>query len=160
MESKEIKKENNERKSNVVNNFYGKIGNFIDNHGTINNYAPMNQEASEEKKKEREVKIETVVQALERCKSYLWGQASLATVFCVCRDVFHLQDNASLFERQMELMEISCPPGTIANTIRNNPYMKMSIDKWEKNGAQERVLRLVKVFRKSVESLQLEEIPT
>ena len=148
----------------IVNYFQGAtINNLVINgnmtkSGTENFYTAQSDSKMEDP--EREVNINTVAQALDKCKSYLWGQAALATVFCVCRDVYHLGDNASWFERKMEQMEINCPPGTIANAMRNNPYMKKHIDNWENNGAQERVMVLMKEFKKSVEEVKSEETPT
>ena len=67
-------------------------------------------------------------------------------------------DNASWFERQMEMMKIDCPQGTIANAFRNNPYMKLHVDKWEKNGAKGRVLVLMRELQKQVGMLQTEDV--
>ena len=40
--------------------------------------------------------------------------------------------------------------GLISNTMRNNPYMRLAIDKWEQQGAKQRVLRLVAEYKKAV----------
>ena len=108
----------------------------------------------------RKVDIQAVARALERCKPFLWGKAALATVFCVCRDEYGLGNNATWFENQMEEMGISCPPGTLSNAVRNNPFMKYPVSRWEQNGARERVMVLVKEFRKSVEEMLAEEAAT
>lgn len=150
-------------RSSIINYFQGAtINNLVINgnmtkNGTENFYAA--QPESKEEEGQKEVDIKMVVQALERCKGFLWGQAALATIFCVCRDTYHLT-NASQFERQMEQMDISCPQGTIANAMRNSPYMKLPISKWEHNGAQERVLVLMKQFMKSMEEVKAEAVPT
>lgn len=145
-------------KGGITNNFYGPVNNIVNNYGTIQSNAPVLQGQAAETRSDIDMK--TVVKALERCKAFLWGQAALATVFCVCRDVYNLGDNASQFERQMCEMEVACPPGTIANAMRNNPYMKMSVEKWETHGAQGRVLALIKEFKRSVEEIQAEEVAT
>lgn len=152
------------QKGRIINYFQGAIiNNLVINgnmtkSGTENFYA--SQPDDNKEAEEQVVNILMVPQALEKCKGFLWGHASLATIFCVCRDAYHFGDNASLFERQMEQMDINCPQGTIANAIRNNPYMKLHISKWEQAGAQERVLVLMKQFIKSMEEVKAEELPT
>lgn len=153
-----------QKKGGIINYFQGAtINNLVINgnmtkNGTENFYAA--QPESKKEAEEQEVDIKIVAQALKKCKGFLWGQAALATIFCVCRDAYNLGDNASWFERQMEQMDFNCPQGTIANAIRNSPYMKQPISKWERNGAQERVLVLMKQFMKSIEEVKAEEIPT
>ena len=39
-------------------------------------------------------------------KEYIWGHAAYAVLFCVCRDEYGWQDNASYFERQLSLLGI------------------------------------------------------
>ena len=90
---------------------------------------------------------DTVKQALSKCGAYIWGNAAYTVAFCVCRDEYGWQDNASYFERQMEQLGIPLPQGTINATISRNPYMKLKTDKWDKNGAMERVLKLRDEFR-------------
>ena len=51
----------------------------------------------------------------------------------------------SQFER-----DFGCSEGLISNTMRNNPYMRLAIDKWEQQGAKQRVLRLVAEYKKAV----------
>ena len=94
------------------------------------------------------VPSESVVkQALSKCGPYIWGNAAYTVAFCVCRDEYGWQDNASYFERQMEQQGIPLPQGTINATMSRNPYMKLKTDKWDKNGAMERVLKLRNEFR-------------
>ena len=88
-----------------------------------------------------------VKQALSKCGPYIWGNAAYTVAFCVCRDEYGWQDNASYFERQMEKQGFSLPQGTINATMSRNPYMKLKTDKWDKNGAMERVLKLRDEFR-------------
>ena len=152
------------QKGRIINYFQGAIINNLVINGNMTKYGTENfyaaQPESKKESEEQEVNIKTVRQALEKCKGFLWGQAALATIFCVCRDTYHLGDNASWFERQMEQMDINCPQGTIANAMRNSPYMKQPISKWEHSGAQERVLVLMKQFIKSMEGVKAEELPT
>ena len=94
-----------------------------------------------------ETRPDVVQQALSKCGAYIWGNAAYTVAFCVCRDELGWQDNASYFERQMEQRGIPLPQGTINATMSRNPYMKLKVDKWDDNGAMERVLRLRDEFR-------------
>ena len=105
----------------------------------INNYGSTAQEPSEA------VALPRLLESVESVRSYFWGDSSMAVIFCVCRDCFGYSDNMSQFER-----EFNCAEGLLSNTFRNNPYMRMPIDKWRENGAKERVLRLVDVFKNAV----------
>lgn len=93
-----------------------------------------------------------VAAALTRCRDYLWGNAAYAVAFCVCRDVYGWPNNAAGFERQMQLQGISMPPGTIHSAISRNRYMRMPVDKWEKNGAMQRVLAMKEQFMEQMEA--------
>ena len=95
-----------------------------------------------------------VAQAVAKCKPFLWGNSALAVVFAVCRDEYGLGDNMSQFERQLQEQGVECPAGTIANALKNNPYMKKPVERWRTNGAQERAMVLVSEFRKSIDGLQ------
>lgn len=95
----------------------------------------------------REAGADIVKQVLSKCGAYIWGNSAYAVAFCVCRDEYGWQDNASYFERQMEQQGIPLPQGTINAALSRNPYMKLKTDKWDKNGAMERVLRLRDEFR-------------
>ena len=106
---------------------------------------------SRKEKGNQAVDIETIVKAAKKCEPFMWGNAALTAVFCVCRDVYHLENNMSLFEKQMQKQGVSCPDATLSKTMSNNPYMKLHIDKWKDNGAKGRVLILVREFKKSME---------
>ena len=41
--------------------------------------------------------------------------------------------------------------GLVSNTFRNNPYMRLHVDKWKENGAKERVLRLVEAYENAIQ---------
>ena len=113
--------------------------------GNMTNSGPEN-DYSEDLGNAPLVSFETVKKAYNKCKEYVWSPAAIATVFCVCRDIYGWADNASSFERLM-----GCAVGTISNTIRNNPYMRLHVCKWESNGAKQRVLVLMEEFRKRVD---------
>ena len=63
----------------------------------------------------------------------------------------------SQFERELANLsylvnpKYLCSEGTISNTLKANPYMKLPVDKWEANGAKERALILRDAFVKAVE---------
>ena len=86
-------------------------------------------------------------------KEYIWGHAAYAVLFCVCRDEYGWQDNASYFERQLQLLEINIPPGTLNAAISRNPYMRQPLGKWKALGVMDRVMVLVERFRECVTQL-------
>ena len=116
------------------------------NGGTINIYT-----GKREVPIKKTITTEQIVDAIHQCQSYMWGNSSLATIFCICREYYGLVDNMSQFEREMQRFDIECPTGTIDGTIRKNPYMRYPIEKWAEKGAKERVMKLVEAFRKIVE---------
>ena len=128
-------------------------GNFIAKEMTFN--APVNVGSGAgacvaPRTEEDGVDFEAVGKALRQCEKFFWGKAAMATVFCVCRDLYNMPDNASLFERHMAELQFDCPAGTIANAMRNNPYMKLNVRKWEERGALPRVLTLAREFRQQM----------
>ena len=86
---------------------------------------------------------------VESVRQYFWKDSALAVIFCTCRDCYGYVNNMSQFER-----EFHCQEGLLSNTFRNNPYMRLHVDKWEQNGAKQRVLRLVEAYKKAVEERQ------
>ena len=86
-------------------------------------------------------------------KEYIWGHAAYAVLFCVCRDEYGWQDNASYFERQLSLLGINIPAGTLNAAISRNPYMRQPVGKWKALGVMERVMVLVERFRECVTQL-------
>ena len=138
--------------SKLVNGGNTKIGQIIlDNHGTMNinngEAKPMGDNLAS-----TDIDSSMVSQALAKCGDYIWGNSAYAVPFCVCRDVYGWEDNASLFERKLELEGVELPPGTINTTINRNPYMKLPIFKWRDNGAKERVLKFKEEFERVIES--------
>lgn len=87
-------------------------------------------------------------------KEYIWGHAAYAVLFCVCRDEYGWQDNASYFERQLSLLGINIPAGTLNAAISRNPYMRQPVGKWKALGVMERVMVLVERFREQVALLR------
>jgi hypothetical protein len=140
--------------SKLVNGGNGgntKIGQIIlDNHGTMNinngEAKPMGDNLAS-----TDIDSSMVSQALAKCGDYIWGNSAYAVPFCVCRDVYGWEDNASLFERKLELEGVELPPGTINTAINRNPYMKLPIFKWKDNGAKERVLKFKEEFERLME---------
>lgn len=117
-----------------------RVGQFsIGDNNTMNYYESKEQTNGTEVK---QASPEVVSRALGKSGDYIWGNSAYAVAFCVCRDVFGWQDNASFFERQMVLQGIQFPSGTVNAAISRNPYMKMNVAKWDQNGAMERVLKL------------------
>lgn len=91
--------------------------------------------------------------AVSGVKEYIWGHAAYAVLFCVCRDEYGWQDNASYFERQLSLLGINIPAGTLNAAISRNPYMRQPLGKWKALGVMERVMVLVERFRECVTQL-------
>ena len=93
-----------------------------------------------------EVALPVLVACVESVREYFWKDSAMAVIFCVCRDRYNYADNMSQFERDFQ-----CQEGLLSNTFRNNPYMRLHVDKWKENGAKERVLRLVDAYEKAVQ---------
>ena len=135
------------RKMQVTNfNNYGTYNEVGAGATQINNYYGSNG---------REEGLEVALPVLQACVEHVrkifWGDSSMAVIFCVCRDRYCYADNMSQFERDFQ-----CQEGLLSNTFRNNPYMRLAIDKWKENGAKERVLRLVEAYENAVQK-QLSE---
>jgi hypothetical protein len=93
--------------------------------------------------------VTTLVSCAERVRDYFWGDSSLTVIFCTCRDYYGYADNMSQFER-----DFHCQEGLLSNTIRNNPYMRLPVDRWAQNGAKQRVLQLLEAYKNAVEECQ------
>ena len=94
-----------------------------------------------------EVELSRMVNGVSQVRHYFWGESSMAVIFCVCRDLYGYANNMSQFER-----DFHCEEGLLANTFRNNPFMRLPIDKWSKQDVKERVLRLVDAYKKAVDA--------
>lgn len=98
-----------------------------------------------------------VAVAAKACSALIWGPAAMAVIYGVSRDIFHLQENATDFEKAMTLRQLNCPPGTISNTFRHNPYMKSHVSRWAALGAKSRVIKLMDMFQDVMNQSELEE---
>ena len=94
---------------------------------------------------ETKYEVKMLVESVGTVRDLFWGDSLMAVIFGVCRDCFKYVDNMSQFER-----DFGCSEGLISNTMRNNPYMRLAVDKWEQQGAKQRVLRLVDEYKKAV----------
>lgn len=92
------------------------------------------------------VDVATLAACVDSVREYFWSDSALTVIFCTCRDCYGYTDNMSQFER-----DFHCSEGLLSNTFRNNPYMRLHIDKWAQNGAKQRVLRLVEAYKNAVE---------
>ena len=90
--------------------------------------------------------VQMLVECVALVREYFWRDSSMAVIFCVCRDCYDYANNMSQFER-----DFHCQEGLLSNTLRNNPYMRLHVSKWEQNGVKDRVLRLVEAYRNAVE---------
>ena len=110
---------------------------------------------TEERGKEESLTLTTELlgEAMAKVMAYVWGNAAYAVVFCVCRDVYGWQDNASYFERQLAEIGKEIPAGTINAALSRNPYMRLSVDKWKGYGVMERVLILKDKFCEQADAL-------
>ena len=89
--------------------------------------------------------VQMLVACVAQVREYLWSESSMAVIFCVCRDCYGYADNMSQFER-----DFNCSEGLLSSTFRNNPFMRLNIGRWEKNGVKTRVLRLVEAYKNAV----------
>ena len=83
-----------------------------------------------------------VAAAVRGCAELMYAPAAMTVVYAVCRDVCHWEVGQTDFERMMTLEGLECRNGVLANTLRNNPYMRDNISKWAALGAREAVLKL------------------
>ena len=134
-------------------------GSYIDIHDNENVYlsvdkaeVKMGQAVAE--KEPAKLTEDLLGKAVGGVKEYIWGHAAYAVLFCVCRDEYGWQDNASYFERQLQLLEINIPPGTLNAAISRNPYMRQPLGKWKALGVMDRVMVLVERFREQVALLR------
>ena len=123
--------------------FNGPMFDIHDNeHVTIVN----DRQRQEGKEKNSALTTELLLACVAQVREYFWSESSMAVIFCICRDNYGYANNMSQFER-----EFDCQEGLLSNTFRNNPYMRLPVDKWKRNGVKERVLKLVEAYKKAVE---------
>ena len=141
-------------------NFYdgANIGQHIDRTDKANVW--MNKEKDMEIQNIGEVEgkdeftTERLLKGIQACQDLFWGKSCFAIVYCVCRDCFGYNCSVSQFERELEMHVLDCPTGTITSALKNNPYMKLPLNKWNENQAKQRVMAIVERFRETVEGLQ------
>ena len=130
------------RKMQVTNfNNYGTYNEVEAGATQINNYYGSNG-----REQGLEVALPVLVASVESVRAYFWKDSAMAVIFCVCRDRYCYADNMSQFER-----DFHCQEGLLSSTFRNNPYMRLHVDKWKENGAKERVLRLAEAYENAVQ---------
>ena len=142
------------QKGIIINNFPGAtIHNLVIN-GNMVKQGPDQYNSNDEGSKR--VNAEQLFTALKQCKAFIWAHAAYSIPFCVCRDVYHLENNASNFERMLAEGGIVIPAGTINTAMSRSPWMKFHVDKWEEKGVRERVLKLRDEFRQQMEAEKTE----
>lgn len=120
------------------------IHNFVlENNSTM----VYNNNGNAEKVKTEPVSNDILARGITAVRGNFWGDSAIATIFCVCRDLYGYPDNQSQFER-----DFGWPEGVISNAFRHNPYMKLPIDNWRTNGAMARVLRLMDLYQNTIEA--------
>ena len=124
-----------------------------DNHYYEKDYQPKTGKATTKDAAQESVSSELMVNALKQCGAYIWGNSAYSIAFCVCRDIYHMGDNATQYERILSKRGIMLPAGTINTTINRNHWMKYPIESWEENGASERALRLRNAFIQQVKMM-------
>ena len=123
--------------------FNGPMFDIHDNeHVTIVN----DRQRREDKENNSALTTELLLACVAQVREYFWSESSMAVIFCVCRDNYGYANNMSQFER-----EFDCQEGLLSNTFRNNPYMRLPVEKWKRNDVKERVLKLVEAYKKAVE---------
>ena len=95
---------------------------------------------------EEQPSVQKLVACVAEVREYFWGDSAMAVIFCTSRDCYDYANNMAQFER-----DFGCQEGLLSNTFRNNPYMRLHIDKWAQNGAKGRVLRLVEAYKMAVD---------
>ena len=117
----------------------------IENHGTMNYNA-----GGEKKANLDDVTLDDMKKAVAECGMYMYAVAGITVAYAIGRDLCHWTLSQSDFERKMRMMGYDCKDGTIANTLRNNPYMREHVSKWATLGAKSEVLRLRDELQKSL----------
>lgn len=145
-----------DNQKNVVNNFEagsncqvfnGNISGcvFAMPGATVNQHVPEPQ-TPDAPQDDEQPDVATLATCVDSVRQYFWGDSALAVIFCTCRDCYGYANNMRQFER-----DFHCQEGLLSNTLRNNPYMRLPVSKWEQNGVKDRVLRLVEAYKNAVE---------
>ena len=148
-------------------NFFQPVGQFIEHVDTINfrmdgdgtfhfeniGTANMDNPAKTASEGGKRVDSESLSRALKGCEAFIWGNAAYSIAFCVCRDLYNLENNASNFERLLAEAGFEIPEGTINAALNRNTWMRLNIEKWERHGAKQRALKLRDEFRRQMDLL-------
>lgn len=146
-------------------NFFRPVGQFIEHVDTINfsmnkegtfrfeniGTANMSNPAKTATEGKKRVDAKLLAKVLNKCEAFIWGKSAYGIVFCVCRDLYNLENNASNFERLLAETGIEIPDGTINAAVNRNPWMKLNIEKWEQHGAKQRALKLRDEFKRQMD---------
>ena len=89
--------------------------------------------------------VKMLVECVDEVRPLFWGNSSMAVIFCVCRDCYHYADNMSQFER-----DFGCRENLLATTFRDNPFMRVSSEKWPQMNVMQRVQTLVDAYKNAV----------
>ena len=85
-----------------------------------------------------------------------WAASAWAVVYGVLRDNYGYDKPVAEFERMAQAFKLPatfkfvCGEGSVQRTISNHEYMRMSIDKWEEQGAADRELKLLAFLLKEL----------
>ena len=112
---------------------------------TVNQHVPEPQ-MPDAPQDDEQPDVATLATCVDSVRQYFWGDSALAVIFCTCRDCYGYANNMRQFER-----DFHCQEGLLSNTFRNNPYMRLHVDKWAQQGAKQRVLQLMEAYKNAVE---------
>jgi len=112
---------------------------------TVNQHVPEPQ-TLDAPQDDEQPDVATLATCVDSVRQYFWGDSALAVIFCTCRDCYGYANNMRQFER-----DFHCQEGLLSNTFRNNPYMRLHVDKWAQQGAKQRVLQLMEAYKNAVE---------
>ena len=146
----------------ITNNFNAPIGQHIDHVDTINfrmdgdgnfHFGMVDSVSTAKTATEGKKRVDTklLAKVLNKCEAFIWGKSAYGIVFCVCRDLYNLENNASNFERLLAETGIEIPDGTINAAVNRNPWMKLNIEKWEQHCAMQRALKLRDEFKRQMD---------
>ena len=112
---------------------------------TVNQHMPEPQ-TPDTPQDDEQPDVATLATCVDSVRQYFWGDSALAVIFCTCRDCYGYANNMRQFER-----DFHCQEGLLSNTFRNNPYMRLHVDKWAQQGAKQRVMQLMEAYKNAVE---------
>ena len=144
-----------EQKKTINNYFYKDVHNVVNGdyhvHGNVVNDKEVPHSESID-----HVSKEVMGRAILAVQDLFWGQSAYAVIFCAMRDFFNYEDNATLFEGDIDELssemkfEYLCPANTISSSFYNNSYLKLHVSKWGINNVKPRSIRLLNEFKDAV----------